>query len=83
MLAVGGKPGLDLIDRDVLAFEAEFIHRAFQFANGFDRLFQIDGSDAGETIVVDSGAWLPGAKGYSALADHVNVAVTSILPFLG
>jgi len=27
--------------------------------------------------------WLPGAKGYSALVDNVNVALTNILPFLG
>jgi light-harvesting complex 1 beta chain len=27
--------------------------------------------------------WLPGAKGYSSLVDSVNVAVTSVLPFLG
>jgi light-harvesting complex 1 beta chain len=27
--------------------------------------------------------WLPGAKGYSSLVDSVNVAASSILPFLG
>lgn len=27
--------------------------------------------------------WLPGAKGYSALVDSVNVAVTNVLPFIG
>lgn len=27
--------------------------------------------------------WLPGPKGYSALLDHVNVALGGILPFVG
>lgn len=27
--------------------------------------------------------WLPGAKGYSSLVDNVNVAVSTVLPFLG
>ena len=27
--------------------------------------------------------WLPGAKGYSSLVDGVNVAVSTVLPFLG
>ena len=27
--------------------------------------------------------WLPGAKGYSSLVDGVNVAVNTILPYLG
>ena len=27
--------------------------------------------------------WLPGAKGYSSLVDGVNVAVNTVLPFLG
>jgi light-harvesting complex 1 beta chain len=27
--------------------------------------------------------WLPGAKGYSSLVDSVQVAASSILPFLG
>ena len=27
--------------------------------------------------------WLPGAKGYSSLVDVINVAVSTVLPFLG
>ena len=27
--------------------------------------------------------WLPGVKGYSSLVDGVNVAVSTVLPFLG
>jgi light-harvesting complex 1 beta chain len=27
--------------------------------------------------------WFPGTKGYSALMDSVNVAVTNVLPFIG
>jgi light-harvesting complex 1 beta chain len=27
--------------------------------------------------------WLPGAKGYSSLVDGINVAVSTVLPFLG
>jgi light-harvesting complex 1 beta chain len=27
--------------------------------------------------------WLPGAKGYSSLADGVNVAISYVAPFLG
>ena len=27
--------------------------------------------------------WLPGAKGYSSLVDGFNVAVSTVLPFLG
>jgi light-harvesting complex 1 beta chain len=27
--------------------------------------------------------WFPGAKGYSSLVDGINVAVSTVLPFLG